>query len=157
MNDTVKNFHVPDHIAGIVAHVFDTMLTLPVAPGSPGSLPDARVSGVIGMGGDNVIGTLYIHLPDTLARAVASSMLQCAPGQEASDGDANDVLSELTNMIGCRLKSLLNDADVSCAISTPSVIRGAFAVDAPPGVRAETFYFTCLGQRFAVEVHLKLN
>jgi CheY-specific phosphatase CheX len=156
MNMTVKTFNVRDHIAGIVIHVCDTMLTLPATVSTPGKLPNERVSGAIGMAGEHVVGTIYIHLPETLARDVTRAMLQCTPGQHATDSDVNDVLGELSNMIGCRLKSLLNDADVDCAVSTPSVIRGAFDVEAPQGITAEMFYFTCLGQRFAVEVHLQI-
>ena len=61
------------------------------------------------------------------------------------------------NRIGCRLKSLLNDADISGAAGTPPVIRGAFAVEAPPGIIAEKFHCNCCGGRFAVEVHLQFN
>lgn len=157
MNTTAKQFVVADHIESIVANVFDTMLKLQVAPGTSGLLPAERVSGAIGIGGEHVNATVYIHLPETLAREITRSLLQCTPGQNAGDNEVNDVAGELSNMIGGTLKSKLNDADIFCAMSTPSVIRGAFAVEAPPGVRAETFYFICLGKRFAVEVHMQLN
>ncbi len=157
MNMNSKKFKVSEHVEGIVTHVFDTMLTLKAAPGKSGLLSPERVSGVIGFAGEHVIGGVYVHLPDSLAREITRSMVQRPPGQNAGDSDVNDAVGELSNMIGCRLKSLLNDADIFCAVSTPSVIRGAFAVDAPQGVTAETFYFICFGHRFAVEVHLQFN
>ena len=39
-------------------------------------------------------------------------MQEWTPGQNAGDSDVNAVLGELGNRIGCRLKSLLNDADI---------------------------------------------
>jgi CheY-specific phosphatase CheX len=157
MNTIESKFKVGEHIGGIVAHVFETMLTLQALPTPAAKLPHDRVSGAIGIAGDHVIGTVYLHFPDPLAREVTRAMLQSPPDQAASDSDVNDVIGEMSNMIGCRLKSLLNDADIFCAVSTPSVIRGAFAVEAPQGVRAEVFYFNCLGQRLAVEVHLQIS
>lgn len=157
MNATDKKFKVSDHIDGIVVNVFETMLALQATSAPTGKITGDRVSGAIGIAGDNVIGTVYLHFPGKLAREVARAMLQCPPDQDATDSDVNDVIGEMSNMVGCRLKSLLNDADVFCAVSTPSVIRGAFAVEAPQGVTAEIFYFNCLEQRLAVEVHLQMT
>lgn len=157
MSTTTQTFNTAEHVAAIVPNVFETMLGLKAVAADEIELPAERVSGAIGIAGERVNGSVYVHLPESLAREVTRSMLQCTLGQDAGDSDVNDVLGELGNMIGCGLKSKLNDADVPCAVSTPSVIRGAFTVEAPPGVRAEIFYFACLGQRFVVEVHLQFN
>lgn len=157
MNASAKQFVVREHIEGIVSNVFNTMLNLKATPATAGLLRSERVSGVIGIGGEHASATVYVHLPEALARDITRSLLQSIDGQSIGDNEVNDVAGELSNMIGGTLKSKLNDADIFCAMSTPSVIRGAFAVEAPPGVRAEMFYFNCLGKRFAVEVHLQLN
>lgn len=157
MNTTATKFKVSDHIAGVVAHVFETMLLLPAVPAPATKPAPDRVSGAIGIAGDNVTGTVYLHFPESLARAATCAMLQCPPEQTVGDSEINDVIGEMSNMIGCRLKSLLNDADIFCAVSTPSVIRGAFAVEAPQGVTAEMFYFKCLEQGLVVEVHLQIS
>lgn len=149
------NFNTGEHIAAIVPNVFETMLTLPISIANPGPLPASRISGALGIAGEQVTGTVYVHLPETLAREAARALLQATPGQAASDTDIHDMVGELANMIGGALKSRLCDADVFCAMSTPSVIRGAFEVEATPGVEVEKAYFACLGQRFAVEVHLQ--
>lgn len=154
---TPTSFNTSEHIAAIVPNVFETMLNLLISVANPGPLPTSRVSGALGIAGEQVTGTVYVHLPETLVREVARALFQATPGQPASDNDVHDMVGELANMIGGGLKSKLCDADVFCAMSTPSVIRGAFAVEAPPGVRVESFYFACLGQRFAVEVHLQFN
>jgi chemotaxis protein CheX len=94
-------------------------------------------------------------LPDSLARSATRAMLQDTSGQGASDGDINDVMGELTNMVGGGLKSHLNDAGFFCCMSTPSIIRGVFNVDATLDLTNDKIFFLCLGQRFVVEVHLK--
>ena len=157
MNTSTVNFPTGEHISFIVPNVFETMLMLPVTSEDPSRLPDERVSGSLGMVGEHVDGTVYLHVPEALARAIVGVIQQPGSVQNVSDRDVHDVIGELTNMIGGSLKSLLNDADITCGISTPSVIRGAFTVKPPPGVRAEKFYFECLGHRFAVEVHLQFN
>lgn len=157
MNTSTLNFPTGEHISFIVPNVFETMLLVPVTNEDPSRLPDERVSGSLGMVGEHVDGTVYLHVPEALARAIVGVLQQPGSVQNVSDRDVHDVVGELTNMIGGSLKSLLNDADITCGISTPSVIRGAFTVKPPPGVRAEKFYFECLGHRFAVEVHLQFN
>lgn len=156
MNTPPQSFNTAENIAAIVPNVFETMLGLQAVAADTATLPTQRISGAIGIAGETVNGTVYIHMSEALGRDVTRAMLQCTPGQNAGDNEVNDVIGELSNMIGCKLKSLLNDADIFCAISTPSVIRGAFAIEAPPDVHAEKCYFSCLGQRFAVEVHLQI-
>ena len=157
MNTTSQQFNTAEHIAAIVPNVFDTMLGLQATATNATPLPAELISGAIGIAGDRINGTVYVHLPDLLAHEVTRAMLQCPPGLNVEEREVNDVVGELGNMVGGSLKSLLCDADIFCAISTPSVIRGAFAVEAPPGVRAEMFHFICLGQRLVVEVHLQIN
>ncbi len=157
MNTSTISFPTGEHITFIVPNVFETMLLLPVTSEGPTRLPDERISGSLGMVGEHVDGTVYLHVPEVLALTIAGVLQHPGTGQNVSDRDVHDVVGELTNMIGGSLKSLLNDADVTCGISTPSVIRGAFTVKPPPGVRAEKFYFECLGHKFAVEVHLQFN
>ena len=149
------SFNATEHITAIAPNVFETMLNIPISVANPGPLPASRISGAMGIAGEQVTGTVYVHLPEALAREAARALLQATPGQTAGDTDIHDMVGELANMIGGGLKSRLCDADVFCAMSTPSVIRGAFDVEATPGVKVEKIYFACLGQRFAVEVHLQ--
>ena len=157
MGATIE-FSISEQIYGTVPNVFDIMLgaaadfTEDTSP-----LPAERVSSTIGIAGAAVNGAVYLHLPEALAQSVAQTILKSAAGQSVGDPEVNDVVGELCNMIAGAIKSALCDADRICAVSTPSVIRGAFAVEAPAGVCAEIFYFTCLGNRLAVEVHLQVK
>jgi chemotaxis protein CheX len=149
-------FDVIDHVREIVSDVFQTMINAPaVLTVDNAPLPLERISGTIGIAGDNVTGAVYLHLPETLARNATRTMLQDTSGQGASDNDINDALGELTNMVGGGLKSHLNDAGFSCCMSTPSIIRGVFEVGAAPDLSSDKIFFLSLGHRFVVETHLK--
>ena len=147
-----------DQIREIVGNVFQTMLSAPaVLTMDNDPLPEERISSTIGLAGETVTGALYLHLPVSFACRVACAMLETTPGHNSGDRETNGAVGELCNQIAAALKSALCDADLPCATGTPSVIRGAFEVDALPDLAAEKFYFLCLGQRLVVEVHLKLN
>ena len=152
------DFNVSKLIRDTVPDVFDMMIAAVVVPtNTTAPLPAERISGTVGIAGENVTGAVYLHLPHTLARQATQAMLGDATGQNSGDNEINDVVGELTNMIAGALKSALCDADRPCAVSTPSVIRGAFVVQAIPDLLVAQFFFLCLGQRMAVEVHLKFE
>ncbi len=157
MNPSAVEFCLRDIVRDAVPRVFETMLSLPVAPlpAAPSARAE-RVSGTIGIGGERVSGAIFVHFPEALAGHVTAAMIG---GASAADSSAqNDVVCELTNMIGGAIKSALCDATWPCAMSTPSVIRGmAFSVELPPGAVAEKFFFDCKGECLALEIQLKLG
>ena len=156
MSASRVNFPAGGHVTFIVPNVFEIMLALPVSSADSGMPPGERISGALGIAGDQVNGTIYLHVPAALAWEMAGVIHPATPGQGVSERDVHDVVGELTNMIGGSLKSLLNDADIACGISPPSVVQGAFTAP-PPGVDVEKYFFECLGHRFAVAVHLQFN
>ena len=158
MNPTLE-FNAQKTVESLVPKVIATMASLTVSP-HPGRTPQSKgdqVSGTLGIVGDTVMGAVYIHLPAPLACLIANAMFGNPADQAVSDSDMNDVVGELTNMIGGGFKSALCDADRPCAMSTPSIIRGAYAVEVPQELHAEVFPFTCQGHAFAVEVHTKFD
>ncbi len=46
------------------------------------------------------------------------------PGDLDGDGEVKDLLSEISNVVGGKLKSALNDAGLPCELSMPSVTQG---------------------------------
>jgi CheY-specific phosphatase CheX len=153
---TATEFNVGEHIRDTVPDLFETLICAKAAV-SPDKtpLPIERISGAVGLAGDGVTGAVYLHLPEHFVRQAARAMLQGTPGANVGDSEMNDVVGELTNIVSGVLKSALCDSGQFCAVSTPSVIRGVFTVEAAPDLSVESFYFVCLGQRLAVEVHLK--
>lgn len=157
MNTTA--FNVRQCIEESVPNVVETMLGFTAKPDPNPAVPWDRdhVSGTIGVAGDNVTGALYIHLSDPLARQVVNAMLGAPGDQPVADNDLNDVVGEFTNMVAGGFKSALCNSERPCAMSTPSIIRGAFDIEVPQDLKAERFHFLCQGHRLTVEVHLKLD
>lgn len=156
---TTTEFNTQSTVQQIVPNVFTTMAGLSASPSPTGNSAPAvdRVSGTIGIAGDNVTGAVYVHLPQSLAKTIVNAMMGNPSGQVVSDGDLNDVVGELTNMIGGGFKSALCDASRPCAMSTPSIIRGAYAIEVPQELLAEIVHFKCLEHFFAVEIHIKFD
>ena len=158
MNPTTE-FNTQRTLHEVVPNVFQTMLGLSLTPiAGDGPLTEAnRMGGTIGVAGDTVTGAIYVHLPETLARLAVNAMMGNPPGQTVEENDVNDVVGELTNMIGGGFKSALCDAGRPCAMSTPSIIRGAYLIKASQDLRAEIFHFQFQDQRLVVEIHIKFE
>lgn len=155
---TAIEFNTQSTIQSIVPNVFNTMAALPVTLSKANAVSDNdRISGTIGIAGDTVVGAVYVHLPEALARQIVNAMMGNPPGQAVADGDMNDVVGELTNMIGGGFKSALCDANRPCAMSTPSIIRGAYAIEVPHDLQAETAHFKCQEFFFSIEVHTRFD
>lgn len=107
-----------------ISNVFETMLQLPVAVGTPNIKTDAAptydVSGIIGMTGD-VEGTVVLSFPT----ATAERAVTLFTGMElpADDEDFADAIGELVNMVSGGAKAQFNGKSVG--ISTPTVIVGS--------------------------------
>ncbi len=143
-----------------VAKVFETMLSLQVSPAeNAGSLDShARVSGSIGLAGDRVTGAVYLHSTEAFARHLTATLLGMSVNDLSGNREVNDVVGELCNVIAGSLKSMLCDQGLSCAMSTPAVIRGhAFEIEASPNLQVDRFSFDSAGHRITVETHLKLS
>jgi chemotaxis protein CheX len=158
MSAISEKIDIPSNVTKSVEEVFGTMLNLPAEPLAGIGTEDngERVSGTIGIVGENVSGTLYLHLTAPLARKAASAMLGMTE-EELGDGqEVSDVVGEVTNMVCGNLKSALCDLDLPCAMSTPAIIRGRqFRVEAAPGLDRFSVWFASASQPFCVEVHLK--
>lgn len=151
---------IQQRVNDTVTNVFDTMVQLPAlaAPEAPVDPGTERVTGSVGIAGDHIIGAIYLHVPEPLARRAAGSLLGLRGPAPADSPAVPDVIGELTNMVAGGLKAALNDAGAECGMSTPAVIRGRhFAVEVSPDVTRSVFGFMCEQQTFSVEVHLKIN
>lgn len=150
-------FHLSTHVPKALGEVFQTMLNESVRCIPFTSMGGQRITGSVALAGEHINGVAYLHLPETFAREIATLMLSGELGTSATDDEVNDVVGELTNMLAGMLKSFLCEADQFSAVSTPSVIRGTFAIETLQGGIAESFSFECRAQRINVEVHLKLD
>jgi chemotaxis protein CheX len=139
--------------------VFETMLSMKVAPAPEGAVPhfEERVTGSVAFAGDHVNGAVYLHLATPFANQMAAAMLGLEPG-DLGEAEVNDVVGEVTNMLTGGLKSWLCDSGAECAVSTPAIIRGsAFVIESVPDVKREWLVFNCDHSRILVEIHVKVG
>src|SRR5882724_6462892 len=102
MNGPVQTSEITEFMNRHLAEVFQTMLSLEASPHAqsvPAS-PRERVSGSLGFGGETVTGAVYIHLSASFAARAAAAMLGLEPEATSTDADVNDVVGEVTNMLG---------------------------------------------------------
>jgi chemotaxis protein CheX len=160
MSKIVQPAEIRDFVAQHLADVFDTMLSQKAAL-TPDAEPPVfadRISGSVGFAGEAVTGSIYLHLHLTFATAAAVNMLALPPEEPPGDAEVNDVIGELTNMLGGGLKSWLCDVGAKCALTTPAVIRGkSFSIVPNASVQVLRLPFETETTRGLVEVHTKFN
>lgn len=107
-------------------NVISTMAMIECKPGKPGLKkgkdPLGDVTGVIGMAGEKVTGSMAIIFPSACATRIVSSML----GEEFTEvnDDVLDCVGELTNMISGGAKAKLGEMGYKFEMATPSMITG---------------------------------
>ena len=72
---------------------------------------------VIGFGGESLRGSLVLDVPPSI-------LTRTHPSQSETDGDLEDWIGELSNLVLGRFKSKLLPFDVVIQLSTPIVVRG---------------------------------
>lgn len=158
MSDAAQTLNIRQTAIETLVEVFSTMLSLEAKPNDDVAVPDwgERVTGCVGLAGETVTGTIYVHLSDTLAKQAAAAMLGMTVEELGSDSDVNDVVGELCNMVAGNLKSALCNAGARCAISPPCVIRGkSFMIETSAEMRKEIICFECCDQKLVVEIQTK--
>jgi len=109
-------------------NVLSTMAQTEAKPGKPfikteGDLTsNGEVSGLIGLAGDKVKGSLCVSFSDKAILSIASKML----GQELTeiDGTISDAVGEITNMVTGGAKRVLSEKGHKFKMAIPSVIAG---------------------------------
>ena len=124
--DFLDQVDIPELMTTSTTNVFETMLSMNLETvAAPASKPDPdgeTLVGAVGFAG-RIKGLVYIRARDRFARVVTGAMLGMEP-DEFGDDEVNDVIGELSNMIGGNIKSRLNDSGFECQLSTPTVTRG---------------------------------
>jgi CheY-specific phosphatase CheX len=158
MNEPLGNLNVGQFLTEHLQQVFETMLAMKVTlQDEPRCLQlSAQIAGSVGLAGEKIQGALYLHLPPELAVQMTRALLALPAEEGVGDPEVNDVVGETTNMLAGGLKSLLCDHGLSCAMSTPAVIRGTrFLVEPAPAIHRTFLGFECQGEKAFVELHLK--
>ena len=107
-------------------NVIETMAQLKLVPGKPskknGDTAVGDVSGMIGMVGDQIQGSLSITFEERLVAQIMENMLGEKP--DGIDSDVKDMVGELTNMICGGAKNELAEKGYDFGMATPIVVSG---------------------------------
>ncbi len=163
--DRINALDIGAMLADFVPTVFDTMLSLKVSQAGAvyqSELEGLKIVGVVSFAGD-IMGVVSIHVDGVFAQIMAKSMMGLEEGETAGESDVRDVIGELSNIIGGKLKSYFTDAGLICELSTPSITRGKdFHVETLNLHRyerlafqyQESFFFLEAGVKFAENLHI---
>lgn len=109
-----------------VSNVLGTMAMLESSPGKPSLKDDSTargdVSGIIGMSGSNVAGSMAISFPKKVACEIVKRML----GDELNEINetVTDLVGEVTNMVAGGAKNQLMENGYDIGMATPVIVSG---------------------------------
>ena len=107
-------------------NVMQTMAQTQLVPGKPQKKSDnqarGEISGLIGMVGDNIQGSMSISFEEGLVLEIMQKMLGEKP--ESIDSDVQDMVGEITNMICGGAKNELGQKGYDFGMATPMVVSG---------------------------------
>ena len=107
-------------------NVLATMASTQLIPGKPllkrNEVAHGDVSGLIGMVGPNIKGSLSISFDESLALAIMQGMLGENPGK--INEEVTDMVGEITNMVAGGAKNLLGEKGHEFGMATPIVVSG---------------------------------
>ncbi|MBW1758984.1 MAG: chemotaxis protein CheX [Deltaproteobacteria bacterium] len=155
----IDTFDLKKFVADSIKEVFDMMLSMEMEPCtaiSRSSLDGIKHVGTVSFAG-KVLGCIRIHVSNAFARLITAGMLGMDLDEIQDEEDVHDVIRELSNMIGGKLKSNFCDSGLSCDLSIPSITTGSdFEINIPDMTRHERFAFSHQENIAFVEVCIKL-
>ncbi|RNC71816.1 MAG: chemotaxis protein CheX [Desulfuromonadales bacterium] len=157
---TVTEEELVGHIVGSIKNIFSTMIFIDdIADDYPLEKPESHftcsISGMVGLGGD-VSGMVGIHIPEEFAKIATASMLGMEVSEIESDGDVNDAVGEITNMLAGEMKMLFTGKGLAACLSTPSIVAGKeYTVEVVSSGTAVVVPFTHAGHRFLATLQIE--
>jgi CheY-specific phosphatase CheX len=137
--------------------VFETMLSMSVAVENgieKVNVDGHRYVGTVSVAG-SVQGNLNLHVGQEFAKMITAEMLGSEPDEVETD-ELEDVIGELSNMIGGNVKSRLCDESFTCQLSIPSITSGSdFKIESVGWMRHEVLAVSFSVHRAFVEMFVK--
>jgi len=154
----VEQIHTLDlkaEVTAIVTEVFRMMLSMEMALSGEESAPsfqEVRLAGSVSFAGD-VMGIVNLYAGERTARVLAAAMMGIEPEEIQGQEEIQDVLGELTNMIGGNLKTVFYNAGFFSELSPPSITTGSdFRIEALRMDRVERLEFRYQDHSIVVEL-----
>jgi CheY-specific phosphatase CheX len=157
MNE-INTVDLKSFVGNAVNEVFETMLSMEVEftnAHSQRNIEGNRIVGSVSFAGE-LIGSVCIHVPDVLARLMTAAILGMQLEEVQGEEEVNDVIGEVSNMIGGGLKSRFCDYGLNCELSIPSITSGTdFKIESRDWARHESFVFRHQQHFGILEVFIK--
>lgn len=157
--DDIIGVDIEEFISNATNEVFDMMLSMPVERCSPEEAVEQghKIVGAVSFAGD-VVGNVSVQVSDRLGRLITANMLGVEMDEVEDNEEVNDMVGELSNMIGGSLKSRFCDSGFTCDLSIPSVTSGKnFTIESVGWEKHEKYAFRHLQYTTLVEVCMKLD
>jgi len=156
--ELINHIDLEGFISHAVVDVYDTMLSMALAPVEEDGTPPAtgeRIVGSVSFAG-TIMGNVSILVGLDFAREMTAAMLGLATEEIEAEEEIHDVIGEMSNMIGGDLKSRFCDAGLACSLSIPSITSGSdFKIEPTEWLRHERFAFRHNDRQVRVEVFVK--
>lgn len=134
-------------IRDITANIWESMLSLPIEDG-PGADVSDYITGCVQITGDWQ-AAVTVELSAELARRAAAALFAMEP-EEVGEGEINDAVGELANMVGGNIKSLVPGTS---QLSLPAVVGGRhYTLSVSRGELAGQIELSSEGQPIEVRV-----
>lgn len=154
----ITDLDISTCVSNTIRQVFATMLSMEVEIflESPPPLPSGlRYVGSVAFAGD-ITGNINLQVNDTFAHLLTADMLGIEPEEIEGSEEVEDVIGELSNMIGGDLKSRFCDIDLPCELSIPSITSGKdFRIEQVGSFRRELIGFGYQEHIAQVAVYIK--
>jgi len=116
-----------------------------------------RNVGSVNFAGD-ITGIINFQVSDEFARLMTASMLGMEIEELEGQEEINDLIAEISNIIGGNLKSSYLDIGMICELSTPSITKGNdFIIESFDMTTYERFAFKSNEHDIFVEVGIKTS
>jgi flagellar motor switch protein FliN len=147
-------------VSGDVIDLFKTLFSVKleaVEAVSQNSLAGERNVSSVCFAGD-ATGIVTIHVDNEMARRMTANRLGMEPEEIEGRSEIEEMLGELSNIVGDGLKSALSETGLRCALSTPALTIGSdFTVEALNLERSERFAFRAEDHTVLVEIGVKIS
>jgi len=153
----IDTIDIKTTVSKSVIDVFDTMLSLEAKISEAGAetLESNRFMGTVKFAGE-VVGIVTIQISYDFARFMTASMQGIEPEEVEGDEEIKDLLAELSNIVGGKLKSTYTDIGLYCELTTPSITTGSdFTMQSLNMDKYEKLVFLCQEHPIIVEVVVK--
>jgi len=156
----INDLDIKSFVLSSVNEVFDTMLSMKVEPSEKAPVADFSSGAVVGSVSfaGSLMGNVSLRLSNDFARVLTAAMLEMEYDEIEGEEQINDVIAEMSNMIGGGLKSRLCDSGFTCEISIPSITDGRdFKIESMNWARSERLSFLQNQHSLILEVYIKLS